>query len=182
MKKGIIIIVAVVLVLILIFYLDNVNSNSANTETSPAPTTEATPTATTAAVVPSQLPMMSLTRLDGSRLMAKDLKGKTVLVLFQPDCDHCQREAVQIRENLEAFEDYTIYFVSDAALPQLDQFAQAYDLAGKNNVHFAQASVNDIIHTLGPVEAPSVFVYSEEGRLVDSFIGETPIEEITSSL
>lgn len=182
MKKGIIVIVAVVLVLVLIFYLDNVNSKSANRETESASTTETAPKTATAAVISSDLPMMPLTRLDGSRLMAKELKGKTVLVLFQPDCDHCQREAVQIRENLKAFEDYTIYFVSDAALPQLDQFAQAYDLAGKNNVHFAQASVNDIIHTLGPVEAPSVFVYSEEGRLVDSFIGETPIEEITSSL
>ncbi|RDV15062.1 hypothetical protein DXT99_10320 [Pontibacter diazotrophicus] len=180
MKKGIYIIVGVVLVLLLIFFIDNLNSKSATRETQP--TAEEVPAANTAAVVPNELPMMSLTRLDGSSLMAKNLEGKTVLVLFQPDCDHCQREAVQIRENLEAFDDYTIYFVSDAALPQLNQFAREYELADKNNIHFAQASVNDIIHALGPVEAPSVFVYSEEGRLVSSFIGETPIEEIKSAL
>ncbi|WP_162051792.1 TlpA family protein disulfide reductase [Pontibacter pamirensis] len=180
MKKGIYIIAGVVLVLLLIFFIDNLNSKSATRETAPA--AEEAPSATTAAVVPNDLPMMSLTRLDGSSLMAKDLEGKTVLVLFRPDCDHCQRETVQIRENLEAFEDYTIYFVSDAGLPQLSQFAREYDLADKNNIYFAQASVNDIIHTLGPVEAPSVFIYSEEGRLVGSFIGETPIEEIISAL
>lgn len=167
--------------LALIFYFDNRDSRSDSREATPAPAA-ATPARTTAAVVSNDLPQMGLTRLDGSRLVAKDLKGKTVLVLFQPDCDHCQREAAQIRENLEAFDGYTVYFVSDAGLPQLNRFAREYDLEGKSNIHFVQASVNDIIHALGPVQAPSVFVYSEQGRLVSSFIGETPIEEIKGAL
>ena len=177
MKKGIIIVVGVLLVLALIFYYDNRGSRSGNRKKM-----QAQEAASVAAVVKNDLPLLPLIRLDGSQLMAKDLKGKTVLVLFQPDCDHCQREAVQIRENLEAFDGYELYFVSDAALPQLRQFAQEYDLADKSNIYFAQCTVNDIIKTLGPVEAPSVFVYSEEGRLVNSFIGETPIDKITASL
>ena len=177
MKKGIIIIVGVVLVLALIFYFDSRGSKSA-TKAMEA-TTAAGPVV---AVVPNDLPLLPLTRLDGSRVVAKDLKGRIVLVLFQPDCGHCQREAVEIRENLEAFDGYILYFISDAALPQLSKFAEEYELAGVSNIYFAQTTVNDIIQTLGPVEAPSVFVYSEEGRLVNSFIGETPIEQITSSL
>ncbi|MFD3000152.1 TlpA family protein disulfide reductase [Pontibacter toksunensis] len=176
MKKGIIIIVGVVLVLALIFYFDSRGSRSATRAMEP---TAAGPVA---AVVTNDLPQLPLTRLDGSRVVAKDLKGKTVLVLFQPDCDHCQREAVEIRENLDAFKGYILYFVSDAALPQLSKFAEEYELAGISNIYFAQTTINDIIQTLGPVEAPSVFVYSEEGRLVNSFIGETPIEQIKSSL
>lgn len=163
--------------LALIFYFDSRGSRSATRAMEP--TTAAGPVA---AVEANDLPQLPLTRLDGSRVVAKDLKGKTVLVLFQPDCDHCQREAIQIRENLEAFDGYELYFVSDAALPQLSKFAEEYELAGKSNIYFAQTTVNDIIQTLGPVEAPSVFVYSEEGRLVNSFIGETPIEQIKSSL
>jgi thiol-disulfide isomerase/thioredoxin len=130
----------------------------------------------------NELPMLPMTKLDGSRLTAKQLKGKTVLVLFQPDCDHCQREAVQIQEHLDAFKGYTLYFVSDAGLPQISQFAQEYKLAGNPNIHFATTTLQDIINALGPVDAPSLFVYSEQGRLVKSFIGETPIEEILKSL
>lgn len=127
--------------------------------------------------IPSELPMLPITKLDGSKLTTKQLKGKTVLVLFQPDCDHCQREAEAIQKHLSAFDGYTLYFVSDAALPQLNQFAQDYKLSG-NNIHFASASIYDIIKVMGPLETPSLFVYSEEGRLVKSFIGETPIEKV----
>lgn len=126
----------------------------------------------------SELPVLSLIKADGSKVVARNLKGKIVLVLFQPSCDHCQREAVEIRKNLSAFAGYQVYFVSDAALPLLTHFAQFYQLAGKENVYFATTTIEEILNTVGPVEAPSLFIYSESGKLVKSFIGETPIEEI----
>jgi peroxiredoxin len=126
----------------------------------------------------SELPPLPLTLESGERLMADTVTGKTILVLFQPECEDCQREAVQIQENLQAFRGYTIYFVSNAALPQQAQFAETYQLSGQPNVYFAQTSINDILNTLGPTPAPSVFIYSAEGRLVKAFKGETPIEQI----
>ncbi len=170
--------VVVVLVLALIFYFDTRGSKSTLKQMAPAPEVPAAPVAAAS----NDLPMLPLTRLDGSRFTAKNLEGKTVLVLFQPDCDHCQRCATQIREQIEAFRPYQIYFVSDASLPQLSQFARTYKLADQSNVHFANAAINDILDQIGPIEAPSLFVYSEEGRLVKSFIGETPIEEILKVL
>lgn len=130
----------------------------------------------------NDLPWLPITYLDGSGTLVKDIKGKTVLVLFQPDCDHCQRETVQIREHLSHFDGYELFFVSDANLPEIGQFAQEYQLADIDNIHFAQATINDIIQTVGPIQTPSLFVYSKEGRLVKSFIGETPIEQILPHL
>ena len=130
----------------------------------------------------SDLPPLPLTDLNGQRLMVNNLRGKTVLVLFQPECEDCQREAVQIQENLQAFKDYAIYFVSNAALPQQAMFAEHYKLNGYPNVHFAQTSIDDIINTLGPTPAPSVFIYSAQGRLVKAFKGETDIQQILSHL
>ena len=51
------------------------------------------------------------------------------------------------------------------------------EMADQRDVHFAQTTINDILNQIGPIETPSLFVYSPEGRLVKSFIGETPIEE-----
>lgn len=131
---------------------------------------------------PSDLPALALTMPGGTQIMANSLPGKNVLVLFQPDCEDCQREAVQIRENLQAFNDYAIYFISDASLPVQAQFAKAYDLMDTNNVHFAQTSINEILQTLGPLPVPSIFLYSEEGRLVKAFKGETEIQQILNHL
>lgn len=170
MKKGFILIIAVLLLAAGFYYFgyrNTAGSEEAKVESAVAEEAAA-----------SDLPWLPIVKADGSRLVVKDLKGKTVLVLFQPDCDHCQREAVQIRENLSHFDGYQLYFVSDAALPQISQFAKEYELEGIRNIHFAQASVNDIIYTVGPVPSPSLFVYSENGRLVKDFKGETPVEQI----
>ena len=125
---------------------------------------------------------MLLTKLDGSRVLARDLLGKTVLVVFLPDCDHCQRQAVQIREHLTSFQSYTLCFVSSASLAQLDQFARTYQLAGHANVWFAYTDPANIISGFGYISTPSLYVYAEGGRLVKAFNGETAIESILQSL
>lgn len=50
----------------------------------------------------NDLPMMKVTKTDGSRIDVNMLKGNTVLILFQTDCDHCQREAKEIREHVSS--------------------------------------------------------------------------------
>jgi len=135
-----------------------------------------------AGIVYNDRPDLALTGTDGSQLNAKALSGKLILIFFQPDCDHCQREAEQIQQNLGAFKDYQLYFISDAALPQIAAFAQTYKLAGNPAINFYQTSISDIMRTIGSVQLPSVYVYSNEGKLVKSFIGETPIGWILSVL
>lgn len=171
MKKIIFSVLAVLVVVAAIFYLFT-KKNAQQEQAAPAATAGAT----------NELPWLPLTQLDGTQLITKKLEGKTILVFFQPDCDHCQREATQIRAHLDAFSGYQVYFVSDAAMPLLSRFAQDYDLAGSSNVQFAQATANDIYNAVGGIQVPAVYVYSDSGRLVKSFIGETPIEQIINYL
>ena len=48
----------------------------------------------------NDLPKMKITLVGGSELNMRAIEGKAVLIFYMPDCDHCQREAVEIRENL----------------------------------------------------------------------------------
>jgi peroxiredoxin len=153
----------------------------ASPPTGPAPVIQ-TGNSAPAPAAPNDLPNnMLLTGQDGSQFMAKSLQGKVILFFFQPDCDHCQREAAQISEHLPAFRDYSLYFISTAPMPQITQFAKEYRLSG-TNVHFAQTRLENILSALGPIQAPSMFVYSQEGRLVQKFDGETDINLILRSI
>jgi peroxiredoxin len=136
----------------------------------------------TVVVQPNDLPTMALTMLDGSQLQAKDLKGSTVIILFQPDCDHCQREAQAIHENIKAFENYSVYFVSGATPPELDTFARQYGFSDIHNVYFASTQVQSIIDNFGQISAPSLYVYNDMGKLVTKFNGETDITQILESI
>lgn len=133
-------------------------------------------------VVASELPNLPLTTIDGKQVNVNTLKGKIIIVLFQPDCDHCQREAQEFSENLDSFRKYTLYFITSNSMPEIAQFATDYQLAGKKGVVFAYTDVMNVINTFGQVRTPSIYVYGPRGELIKSFNGETPVANVAAVL
>lgn len=130
----------------------------------------------------NQLPYLNFVKLDGTRMTAHDLPGKTILVMFNTDCDHCQREAKAISDNLDSFKGYTLYFLASESVDNIQKFAVDYHLAGLDNVLFGRAEVADVVETFGPIATPSIYIYSLDRRLVKNFNGETGVDEIISHL
>lgn len=132
--------------------------------------------------VSNDLPDIPVRLTNGSFRQLNMLNGKAIVVLFQPDCDHCQREAASMSENLESFKSYQVYFISSAPLPALQQFAGTYGLKDASNFYFGTTDVNNIIEKFGSIPTPSMYIYSENGELLKEFIGEAPIEEILEAI
>ena len=133
-------------------------------------------------ILVNQLPNLKLLGVDGSVNYSRELNGKNVLVLYNADCDHCQREAKEIRTQIKAFENYTVWFVSSDSFENIGQFAKDYDLVGHANVHFVRTEVMEVINNFGAIATPSVYIYSDERQLVKAINGETRIEEIIKYL
>jgi peroxiredoxin len=133
------------------------------------------------AEIVNELPAMQITLVDNTKLSTRNLTGKNVIVMFQPDCDHCQREAKQMQENIEAFKAYQVYFISSAGAEELKKFAGEYKLNTYTNIHFGSAMVEEIVASLGHIDAPSLYIY-DNGKLKQKFNGETDISEITKHL
>ncbi len=129
----------------------------------------------------NDLPQMTLTFKGQSPVSVKSLEGKVVLIFFQPDCDHCQREAKEISEHLESFSRYKVYFITTDNFDLIDQFAKDYNLSGKANIHFSKTTLNEILNTVGQISAPSMFIYDNK-KLIKHLDGETPIAEILKYL
>lgn len=131
----------------------------------------------------NELPNMLLTYADGTKLFAKEIVGKkAVLVLFQPDCDHCQAEGKQIHERANEFEAYTIYFISASSHAEMKKYAEDLKLNTHKSFHFVSTDVQSILDSYGPISAPSVYIYSETGKLLSKFNGQTDIEKIVKAL
>jgi thiol-disulfide isomerase/thioredoxin len=131
--------------------------------------------------VVNEYPDLQLNLKNGEKLSAKELKGDNVFVFFQPDCKHCQLEAVAIEQHLEEFKDYTLYFISSSSMEAIQIFAESFDLDGLENVKFARTSTESVLTYYGPIPTPSVYVYSN-GKLKKSFNGQTEVETIISAL
>ncbi len=127
-------------------------------------------------------PPITIRLTDGTDVKIREQESKMVLILFQPDCDHCQDEAKQISGRLEAFKDYQIYFVSSESQETILKFSKDYDLFNKDNVHFGFASVDDILAHFGSISTPSIYIYNESGELVQSFDGLVDVSVIIQYL
>jgi peroxiredoxin len=126
----------------------------------------------------SDLPTFEISLLNGTKTPVNKLSGKVALILFQPDCDHCQREAQQIQQNLKGFKDFKLYFISSATAGEIDRFSKEYKLTNLPNVFFASTSAQNIVNAFGPIEAPSIYLYSSDGKMVEKFNGEVAIEVV----
>ena len=130
----------------------------------------------------NEYPNMNLIMTDGSFRTARELPERSILILYFPDCDHCQRQAVEIESHLKAFENYHLWFISIAPYEDIEKFAKGYKLTGHANIHFVRTEMQDVINNFGTISAPSIYVFSKERKLVKAFNGETKIEEIVSHL
>ena len=129
----------------------------------------------------NDLPEMTVITSAHSNIDLHTLKGNTILVLFQPDCDHCQREALEIRKHLDKSDQYVIYFISAAEMNSIEAFGKSYDLLGHSNVNFGSTTVENVLRSFGPIPAPSVYIYTDQ-KLRKKFNGETNIESILQAI
>ena len=130
----------------------------------------------------NDLPAIILIDQDGKQFSARTLPGNMILIFFGASCDHCQREAQQIHENLKEFERYTLYFVSMDPFPVLLQFARTYGINDQPNIHFARADGASVFKSLGYMQTPTILIYDHNRKLVKRFDGETKVQEILKLL
>lgn len=129
------------------------------------------------------LPVFSLVTLDGLSLESSALaEGSLVLIHFNSECDHCQYEVQDIKNNIAAFSNTTLVFMSSEPLVKIRNFAGASGLDNYSNVLFTKIDSNDAFTSFGALAVPHVFIYGPDNKLVKEFKGETKAEAILKYL
>jgi cytochrome oxidase Cu insertion factor (SCO1/SenC/PrrC family) len=135
-----------------------------------------------AIVQQNDIPPVTLIREDGAKFSAQELSGNSILIFFGADCDHCQREAAAIRDHLDEFRNYKLYFIGVNPFPVIHDFAKTYGIEGKTNIIFVRADVATVSKVMGYIETPTILIYDEGRRLIKRFDGETEIKQILKVL
>lgn len=113
---------------------------------------------------------------------ALSTKQSSVIIYFNPDCEHCQYEAHVIRDSLHRFAATTVLLVSDEPMERLEEFAAQYDLANQPNIHILYDHDRRFKDLFGTSMVPSIFIYNQKQELVKHYKGETKIEAILKYL
>jgi thiol-disulfide isomerase/thioredoxin len=83
-----------------------------------------------------QLPSFSITSVDGKEITNKQIpKYKfTCIIIFSPDCPHCEKEAAEINKYPEKFKNVLFIWDSYRDMESIKKFAEKYNLINQPNV------------------------------------------------
>lgn len=133
---------------------------------------------------PAALPAYSFVGVDGQAVSNAQLAKAvpTVVVFFDPDCDHCQRQAQWIRASESLFGRTQFLWVSTAELNAIKAFSPKY-LAGAKLKHtFAKDAKYQFDSWFGYSVAPTVLAFDAAGKLVKTWSNEVAADEIAAAL
>lgn len=121
---------------------------------------------------------------DSTRFTKDDLSKKraTVIIIFSPDCDHCQQATKELTANIRLFKKAQIVMASSLEYAYLKKFYGEYKIADYSNIIMG-CDPSYFLGTFFRVRSfPAIFVYDKKGNFVQSFDGSVPVEKIAEAL
>lgn len=139
------------------------------------------------AAAQAQVPNFSFKGLNGQAFTQANLKKgfSTIVIFFDPWCDHCEQQAKWIAAAPDKFRNTNILFVTtepqkEASVNFRDKF---FGKSGMTNVHFMiDTEFRFDAYFKGYYEVPSILIYNKEGKHVKTLNKETPAEQLAALL
>lgn len=109
--------------------------------------------------------------------------GKPVLLmLFSPDCDHCQQTAEELVRRKSELQDVQIIFATLSPLFRMNAFTKEYRLNELPNIIIGRDFQSKLISFFGVKYIPYLAFYNSKGQLVRGVQGSLPAEKIFTLL
>ncbi|NOT50506.1 MAG: redoxin domain-containing protein [Chitinophagaceae bacterium] len=130
-------------------------------------------------------PPVKLLLVDSTTGTIKDdlpKKKAVMLMLFSPDCDHCQHETEEIVKNIEKFEKVTIVMITTRPYADMMAFRERYGLAQYKNIIMGQDPQFFLFSFYNVRNLPFLAFYDKKGELISVFAGSMPMEKVLIEL
>jgi len=131
------------------------------------------------------VPPFSIMKTPDSTKFTKDnliQNVPVIMIVFSPDCEHCQHETEALIKNIDLFKNTQIIMTSPLDYSYLLKFYKDYGIAKCPNITIGR----DGSYMLGTFfsihDFPSIFVYDKNWDLVKSFSGSVRVEKIAAAL
>lgn len=112
-----------------------------------------------------------------------DSRKPTVIIYFNPECEHCQYEASEIGKQAEQFAKANMILITpDDSVKRVEAFAAKYHLWEVDNLVVLFDRNHQFLKSFGTAVFPSIFIYGTDKKLVKTYKGEVKIEAIIGSL
>jgi thiol-disulfide isomerase/thioredoxin len=129
------------------------------------------------------VPPFKLLKIDSTSYFTKnDLKkNKPVLIiLFNPDCDHCKHEIEAILKDMDELKNVQIVLSTMMPFSLMKSFYEKYALEGYENITVGQ-DFQYLLPTFYQIHfMPYLAMYDKKGNLLTTFEGTMKIEDLVN--
>jgi thioredoxin-related protein len=111
-----------------------------------------------------------------------DPEKNTLIMMFSPDCDHCQHQTEDIIKNIEAFKNTQIVMNTVLPFELMKEFSNKYQLQRFKNIIVGR----DVLFFFSPYYrarfTPYLALYNKNGELLYTNDGQVKIETLIAQL
>ena len=111
----------------------------------------------------------------------KDLQsdGNTLLMLFNPTCEHCMDMTMVFEKNIFLFKKTKILLMAtEAMMPYLDYFENTVKTKEFPSIQVAVDSAKVIDKLFNYVALPQINFYNAQHKLIKTFNGDVPLDSL----
>ncbi|MCX8470503.1 MAG: hypothetical protein ORN55_01870 [Chitinophagaceae bacterium] len=131
------------------------------------------------------MPIFTILKVDSTKYNTKDIpeNKSAIVVLFNPNCEHCMEETKLILKNLDQFPNTQFVFVTgDNMMPYLPGFIKntKYEYTPQLQIGL---DIDYITPTIFAMEGiPQIMIYGRDKKLIDILYKDVPMSKIQSAL
>jgi thioredoxin-related protein len=105
-------------------------------------------------------------------------KTPVLLMLFSPDCSHCQHTAEEMVKAKEQLKDIHIVMATLHSITQMNEFVEKYGLSQMSNVVVGKDIYFFMPHFYDVKSMPYMAFYNKKGELIQGLQGSLPVPKI----
>jgi len=105
-----------------------------------------------------------------------------ILIVFNPDCDHCKHETEAIVQNIDKFKNVHIVMASFVPLTEISKFREKYKLGNYKNIILGQDTHYFLLSFYQGHSLPYLAFYNKKKGLISTFEGSMPIEKVLEEI
>lgn len=129
-------------------------------------------------------PPVKLLLPDKTNFSKKDLPAKkpAMLMVFNPQCEHCRNETEEILKHMDWFSDVTIVMATMMPYDSMMAFREEFKLANHPNIIVGQDIQYFLSHFYQIRSLPFLAFYDKKGRLISAIRTTVPVDKVAAEL
>lgn len=121
---------------------------------------------------------------DSSVFSDKDLKKNfnTLFIIFNPDCEFCQHETIDLLKNIKRFKNTQIIMVTYMSREMMEHFYSQYKIADYPEITMGSDDKYFFLKFFRIRIMPSNFIYDKDGKFKIAFHQRVPMDTLLNNL